>query len=152
MEPNKYQQGKIYTIRSHKTEQIYIGSTTQPLHKRLYEHRVSYKSWLKDNLRHYYTSFEIIKEDDHYIELLEEYPCKSKAELNRREGEMMRQNACINKKIGGRTMKEYYHDKHEQILEEKKQYAKDNKDIIAQRRRKYYQDRKNKISVKSIDE
>jgi hypothetical protein len=32
---NKYQHGKIYTIRSFQTDKFYIGSTTQPLSKRL---------------------------------------------------------------------------------------------------------------------
>jgi hypothetical protein len=40
MTDNKYQNGKIYTIRNKNDETlIYIGSTVQPLHKRFYEHK-----------------------------------------------------------------------------------------------------------------
>ena len=36
--PN-YQNGKIYCIRSHQTDNIYIGSTTQKLCVRMAEHK-----------------------------------------------------------------------------------------------------------------
>ena len=65
---NKYHNGKIYTIRSPHTDKYYIGSTTQPLHKRLYGHRRGYEFYIKKKKR-YMTSFEVIKYDDNYIEL-----------------------------------------------------------------------------------
>ena len=40
-ENNKYQNGKIYKIWSMETDEIYVGSTCQPLHKRMYDHRKS---------------------------------------------------------------------------------------------------------------
>jgi hypothetical protein len=37
---NKYENGKIYTLRCHDDQTlIYVGSTTQPLYKRFYEHK-----------------------------------------------------------------------------------------------------------------
>ena len=42
-----YSQGKIYCIRSHETDLIYIGSTIQPLSIRMGKHRDSYKRYLK---------------------------------------------------------------------------------------------------------
>ena len=40
----RYLNGKIYTIRSFQTDKFYIGSTIQPLHKRLHEHRRKYNA------------------------------------------------------------------------------------------------------------
>ena len=82
---NKYMNGKIYSIRSYQTDKIYIGFTTQPLHKRLFKHRNGYKNY-KIHSKKYTSSFEIIKFDDNYIELIEEYPCVNKNLLHRREG------------------------------------------------------------------
>ena len=117
--PN-YQNGKIYVIRSFQTEDIYIGSTTEKISVRLSKHKVKYKLWLEGKA-HYYTSFEILKYDDVYIELLEKYPCDDKMELNKKEGEYIRSMSCVNKQIAGRTQKEYkkkYDEEHkEQILE-----------------------------------
>ena len=146
-----YNNGKIYTIRSHQTEDIYIGSTCSPLHKRLYFHKTNLKSWNKTNKR-YMTSFEIMKYDDAYIELLEDYPCPSKTHLNRREGRFIRNMDCVNKFVAGRTKSEYYQDNKEDIAqyyqdhkEERAQYYQDNKEDISQHKKQYYQDNKEKI-------
>ena len=86
--PN-YQQGKIYSIRSRsRPELIYIGSTTQPLSKRMVGHRApSYKC----------SSKEIINVGDSYIELIENFPCADKYELCARENRHMRALECVNK-------------------------------------------------------
>ena len=65
-----YKNGKIYAIRSHQTEQIYIGSTTQPLTKRLSKHKAQNCS-----------SRLILQYEDAYIELIENFPCESKTDL-----------------------------------------------------------------------
>ena len=83
----EFQNGKIYTIRSFQTDKYYIGSTNhKTLSQRLSKHKSNYKDWLKDKDSCYVTSFEILKYDDYYIELLELYPCNLKAELHKREG------------------------------------------------------------------
>ena len=46
--------------------------------------------------------------DNWYIELFENFPCNSKEELNKREGEIIREIGTVNKTIAGRTHKEYY--------------------------------------------
>ena len=83
-----YQNGKIYAIRSFATDKYYIGSTCNPLHKRLYQHK-SDKNSAKNRYR---TSFEIVKYDDCYIELLEEFSCENKNQLQKREGELIRES------------------------------------------------------------
>jgi hypothetical protein len=94
---NKYQNGKIYTIRSPYTEFYYIGSTCQPLSKRFYEHRINYDRYFKKygsypRKKHWITSFHIFQQGECYIELLENYACNNRDELIRREGELIRLN------------------------------------------------------------
>ena len=101
----------------------------QPLCVRMARHRRDYKKHFNENVS-YVTSFKILKKEDAFIELLENYPCSCKEELNKREGELMRENInCINKCIAGRSTK---------------QYRQDNKDKIQQCR----QHNKDKISAK----
>jgi hypothetical protein len=140
---NKYHSGKIYTLRTPQSEKYYIGSTTQPLHKRLHEHKRHYKRFQNDKYS-YVSSFDIIQYEDHYIELLEDIKCENKNELNRREGELIRQhkNECVNIKIEGRTKKEYYEDNKEIMKEQMKQYQQDNKEKIKEKIKQYQQDNK----------
>ena len=127
-----YQKSVIYTIRSFQTEDIYIGSTTQMLAKRFHTHKNDYKLYLAGK-RHYVTSFKLLEHGDAYIELLEAYPCNSKTELERREGQLIRELECINKNIPGRTKKEYYQDNRDKRLEQMKKYKEANKDKIKER-------------------
>lgn len=136
-----YQNGKIYTIRSHLTDEIYIGSTTQSLTKRLSSHKSKYKKWKKGE-KNYTTSFKIIEFGDAYIELLEECPCDSKMILEKREGELIRSTDCVNKHIAGRTMKEYYEDNRDTLLAQTKQYQQDNRDTYLAYKKQYYEQRK----------
>ena len=111
--PN-YQNGKIYSIRSHLTDDVYIGSTIETLAKRLFNHKRYYKQWLNKKTN-YTSSYKIIEKDfeNCYIELVENYPCNNKNELCRREGEIIRNTTCINKNIAGRTQKEWGNDNKE---------------------------------------
>jgi len=139
-----YKNGKIYTIRSHQTDQFYIGSTTQPLSKRFNCQKSRYKRYLLQ-LDHYISSFEILKHEDAYIELLEEFPCENKEQLCKREGELIRDNNCVNKRIEGSTRQEInkrYNNKLK-MKEYQKKYREDNKEKIKEYQ-KQYRDR-NKI-------
>ncbi len=135
--PN-YQNGKIYSLRSHQTDDVYIGSTTQSLAMRKAGHVCAFKKWMKGR-KNYMTSFEIIKYDDYYIELIENYHCNSKEELHKKEGEVIRETKnCVNKCIAGRSDKQYYEDNKERITEKHKQYYEDTKE----KRKQYYQNNK----------
>jgi len=125
-----YKNGKIYAIRSNQTDDVYIGSTCTPLHKRLYGHRSQYKRWKNGTNKNYMTSYKILEYDDSFIELLEEYPCENKIQLNKKEGEVIRNTPnCVNRFIAGRT---------------KKEWEEDNKDKMS----KYREENKNKINEK----
>ena len=138
--PN-YQNGKIYTIRSHQTDEIYIGSTANCLSKRFTEHKADYKRW-KDGKRQYTTSFKIIDFGDAYIELLENYSCADKNELNRREGELIRETKCVNRCIAGRTSKQYNKDNREAKLAYQMHYEEKNKEKISARKIQHYNNNK----------
>ena len=156
-EINKYNKSMIYTIRSPATDKYYIGSTTQILCKRFSDHNVNYKSYLKGT-GNYMTSFKIIELGDSYIELLEEINCENKNQLERREGELIREHKhnCVNKNIAGRTKKEYKIDNIDKtkqygidnieiILKRSKQYYDDNKEFVKANNKQYYNDNKDKI-------
>jgi hypothetical protein len=81
----KYQKGKIYKIVCKTTNKIYIGSTCEKyLSDRLKGHRIAYK-YKKDMTNYYCSVFEVLKNNNYYIELIENYPCTCKDELSRRE-------------------------------------------------------------------
>ena len=166
-----YKNGKIYSIRSYQTNNIYIGSTTQQLSKRLSLHRSHYKRYL-DGEYTYVTSFEILKYDDYYIELIEEYPCKNKMELYKKEGELIRHyDNAVNKVIPGQTQKEWknvnkdkvklydqkYKENNKDIIKEyrennkdnMKEYVNKNKDKIKERQKDYYNNNKDKMKLQS---
>jgi len=142
-----YKNGKIYAIRSYQTDDIYIGSTCSPLSKRFYEHKKCYERYLKCKYENV-SSFEIIKYEDAYIELIEKYPCNDKTELRKREGEYIRQMECVNKVIPGRKRKEWRKDNRDKIKQQNKQYKIDNKHNIKQYGKQYYETNKNKIKEK----
>jgi hypothetical protein len=102
----RYRNGKIYKLLDLTNGNIYIGSTIQRLSKRLYEHKSHYKSWLKGN-KHYTSSYEIIKNGNYKILLLEAYPCNNKHELELKEYEYIVATNCVNKVMPTRTQKQY---------------------------------------------
>lgn len=119
-----YKQGKIYKLTSGKTNLIYIGSTTQTLKKRFIEHISNSKK------NKGVTSGDIIKMGDCKIELIELFPCKFRNELHEREGEIQRENACVNLCIAGRTWKKWTKDNKEHIKVYKKEWYEENKERI----------------------
>lgn len=136
-----YQQGKIYCIRSHQTDDIYIGSTVQSLVKRRSSHKVAYKRYLEGK-RKYITSFELCQHDDIYIELIEEYPCDNRVQLEKREGYWMRKMECINKNIAGRSKNEWREDNKEIISKKKKEYYEENKEKFRDQYKEYRETKK----------
>lgn len=142
-----YSTGKIYAIRSAQTDEIYIGSTIQPLCVRMAGHREKYKQHLNgkgDNT----TSLKILQFEDAYIELLENFPCSCREELNKREGELMRENKkCINKCIAGRSPTQYYQENKDNILSKHKQYREENQDKIVAYKQQYYEENKDTIEA-----
>ena len=125
--PN-FQLGKIYSIRSHQTDEVYIGSTIETLSRRLSKHKQDYTGY-KNEKRRYITSFKILAYPDYYIELVENYPCADKGELTRREGQIIRETDCVNKVIPDRTKAEWRLDNKDRIKEQYARYYQNNKEI-----------------------
>jgi hypothetical protein len=142
---NKYARGKIYTIRSHLTNKIYVGSTVNKLSKRFNDHKSIYK-YHKEGKKYAVNKklavFEIFDIDFEgaYIELHHDYPCNNRNELNREEGKLIRELDCVNKSIAGRTTTEYYKDNRDECLNKTKQWHKNNPQYL----KDYYQDNKEK--------
>lgn len=145
-----YAAGKIYRLWSANCEEVYIGSTTQTLHGRYRGHKCDAKK-NKNN-----SSKIVIASGGAVIELVENFPCESKKELERREGEIIRSTDCCNKCIAGRTDKEwcadntgYYQqyrlDNAVEIAEYQQQYRITNADHIAEYQQQYQIDNREKI-------
>ncbi len=128
--------GRVYSIRSHQTNDIYIGSTTQLLSKRMVNHRDNYKQYLRTK-KMYVSSFEILKYNDAFIELIFEGEFESKDALRKYEGQSIREHECVNKRIAGRTRQEYDIDNKDHLLEVSKNYKEKNKERILQVQKKY---------------
>jgi hypothetical protein len=120
-----YAQAKIYKITHPAHELPYIGSTTQPLSKRLGNHRSSTK--LNCNRCRSRILFET---EGAQIELIESYPCTTQEQLLRREGDIIRATPCINRCISGRTAKEYKADNREKNMAYNANYRKVNRGKI----------------------
>lgn len=142
---NKFKNAKIYTIRYRNDDSlIYVGSTVQPLYKRLSQHKMDSKKPENEN-RQLYKKINETDFNDWYIELFEDCPCERKEQLLRREGQVIREIATLNKQIAGRTDKEYYEDNKEKNQEYFKDYRKNNKEKIKECDKKNYQNNKEKI-------
>jgi hypothetical protein len=130
--PN-YQKSKIYKLYSPSQNIIYYGSTCETLAQRLAKHKYSYKAYNNDNTKHYLTSFLVLECEDYKIELVEEYPCNNRQQLEKKEGEYIKANECVNKIIVGRTDKEYNIDNADKKKEYNKKYNIDNADKIKEK-------------------
>ena len=105
-------------------------------------HRSTYKRYLNSFSSERKAVFDLFDDygvENCIIELLENYPCNSKAELHAREGLHQRENDCVNKLIAGRSRKQYYEEHKEETKEYKKQWYAENKEHIANKSRANYE-------------
>ena len=157
-----YSNGKIYKIEPNVGGQegdIYIGSTTQPLSKRMVCYRSHYKQW-KEGTRGKTNSYDLFDKygiNSCVITLLESVKANSKDELLAKERYYIKSLDCVNKLVAGRTKPEYYTENNEQILQKAKEYYKNNKikkqsycgankEKIKEYQKQYYEDNKEKIA------
>jgi hypothetical protein len=143
-----YSKGKIYTIRCRTDDDlIYVGSTIQSLSTRFAKHRsnekVSLYKYINENCNGDWSNW--------YIELYELCSCNSKMELEKREGELIREISTINRKIAGRTGKEYRNDNKEILKENRNEYYQENIEKILENKKIYYIENKETINEKRKD-
>jgi hypothetical protein len=141
MSENKYKNGKIYTIRCRTDNSlIYVGSTTETrLSARFGKHKHQ-NTYINQYIKQ--TNGNWI---DWYIELHEEFSCENREQLNKREGEIIREIGSLNKCIAGRTDKEYREDYKEKIKEQQKNFREVNKDKILEKQKEYREVNKKKL-------
>ena len=135
-----YSKAKIYKIVCNTTGLTYVGSTIQKLSQRLSEHKGKYKLYLKGKTN-FITSFDIIKNNNYQIILIDECPCNNKEQLLREERKYIEKLGCINKIIPTRTKKEW----DEYNKQYYKQHYLDNKEKISKKKKQHYQYNKDKI-------
>lgn len=111
------QVGRIYKIQDRTTNLFYIGSTFKNINDRLKQHERKYKNFLDGNLINKYTSFEILKNDDYFIEEIAVLNVENQKELNKFEGQYIQlyKNDVVNKRIEGFSNCKYYLSNMERI-------------------------------------
>ena len=140
-----FKNGKIYCIRNWVDDDLYVGSTTQSLSKRMQTHRgnmYSEKCW---NYRLYQKMRDIGKEH-FYIELIEKYECDDIEELRKKEGEWIRKIGTLNQLVAGRTKQENYIENRDRILAEQREYNKNRKEEIKEYNKKRREDKREELS------
>ena len=149
----KYQRGKVYAIICNKTGRRYVGSTCEPtLARRLAEHVQHFKKAKK-----YITSFDIIKDGDYYIVLLEACPCNSRDELRMCEQKHIDLCDCVNKhkafqskeelaEYNKQYLKQYYEQNRNKIVDKHKQYYEQNRDKLIDKQKQYTEQNCEKVS------
>jgi len=143
-----YSKGKIYmlepTIEYNKGD-IYYGSTIQPLHKRLYEHKKSFKRNEPINSKLLFEKYGI---ENVKIILIKQHPCNSKKELEAEEATYIRNNTCVNRNIPCRSPKEYREANKEKLQEYFKNYNTINSDKKKEYLKIYNESNKEKLQEK----
>ena len=115
-------QFNVYKLTCDTTGLVYYGSTKNTLNTRLTKHKNSYKRYLEGTGKKDCTSYQVLKNNNYKIILLE--TCFHVPHMVERETYYKEHNECVNKytpAVAGRTMKEYYEDNREKILQKKKQ-------------------------------
>ena len=117
-----YSDAKIYKVLNTVDDEVYVGSTTQSLSKRMGKHR---RNATQRNTQ-LYQHMNNIGINNFYIELIETYPCNNTDELHKREGEWIRQMGTLNQIVSGRTAQQYRADNKDKLREQNLQYRKQN--------------------------
>ena len=148
-----YSKAKIYKILNTVNDSCYIGSTCQPLSKRMAKHRSVMNNDVKKG-RKLYTSMRELGADKFYIELIIELDDTQNVEqLRKVEGEYIRQLGTLNMTIAGRCRKQWneehkehlkalkqqsYIEHKEERKEQHKKYKEEHREDILQKQRDYY--------------
>ncbi len=153
---NKYNNGKIYTIRCKDDNNlIYVGSTCQALYKRWHEHKKGIDNPNYQN-KLLYIKMKEKGVDQFYIELYKEVECENKEQLRKAEGEIIREIGTMNQMVAGRTRHEYNIEEREKIQiynknyrethqEQIKENRKNNKEKLCEYNKNYYKENSTKF-------
>ena len=127
-----YGNGKVYQILNNVDDDVYVGSTCQPLSKRMAYHRVNMGAPKKKNTR-LYAKMRELGAESFYIELVEDCPCENKEQLRRKEGEFIRERGTLNMCQAGRTRREHYQDNIEHFRQKDKEWREKHQEQLKER-------------------
>tara|TARA_R110000751_G_scaffold43398_1_gene100197 strand:+ start:221 stop:523 length:303 start_codon:yes stop_codon:yes gene_type:complete len=92
-----YSDSKIYSVKCLETGLEYIGSTARKdIRARKREHKNHYQRY-KRGTYGYNTVFQIIEKNNYSMEVVEEFPCVTRTELEARESYWINNTDCVNK-------------------------------------------------------
>ena len=134
MTDNQYMNAKIYKILNSSNDDVYVGSTIQSLSQRMAKHRSSIKHKPHYRLYQHMQKFGV---DTFYIELIENYPCRSKDELRAKEGEWIRRIGTLNDKVAGRSGKDWYNEHREEHSAKCKEYRQNNLEAVKEKAKQF---------------
>jgi hypothetical protein len=143
--PN-FKNGKIYKISDVNEEEVYIGSTSKSLCVRMANHKGNFKLYQKGKhgKTKVFEMFEKYGVENCKISLLQRYPCKSREELNKKEGEYIKQFPnCVNKNIAGRKREDWVLENQDKLKQIRKEWLIKNPEYP----KTYYQQHKEKIDL-----
>jgi hypothetical protein len=140
---NKYECGKIYRLVDQFNNTVYIGSTTLTLNLRMNAHRCDMKNEISSTCKELKEKIGI---ENITIELIEEYPCETKLQLEQRENFHIKNNEGIFNKVESGRVGLHYKEYYEQNKERIKEYYK--KPEQKEKQKKRYQKNKEKIKQK----
>jgi hypothetical protein len=92
-----YADARIFKLIDNTNQNVYVNGSIRDLCQRLANYKAKYKSYLKNKSNKYLIEFEIFKNNDFSIELIEMCPCKNKDELNKHIYRNVSLIDCINK-------------------------------------------------------
>ena len=145
-----YKNAKIYSIRNNITEDLYVGSTCQPLCKRWWSHKSALRRSDTQSLPLYTKMLELGKEN-FYIELLLNFPCNNKEELRAKEGEYIRKLATLNTNIAGRNRNSWRADFPEKGRVQAQQYRETYPERVKESQRKYREKYRDKLRTTNLE-
>jgi hypothetical protein len=90
-----YSRSKLYYIIDKTNGDKYVGSTIEKIWRRKAKHKDAYIQYCKNNAS-WCASFNIIKNGNYEIELIEDYPCENDEQLRIREQFWIDTIDCIN--------------------------------------------------------
>jgi hypothetical protein len=147
---NNIYHGKVYKIVCNITNLIYIGSTIKSICARLAIHKYHYQKYLEGK-SNYVTSFEIIKNGNYNIFLVENVSYSNKKDLRAKERYYIETLDCVNKNIPCQTKKEYYgkyyEKNHDKIRDRMKIYRIEHKDQTKEYKKLYKEKNREKLNI-----
>ena len=147
---NKYINSVVYKIycKDENVKDIYVGSTIN-FKKRCKDHKSRCNNINSE--KYNYKLYKFIRDngnfDNFIIEIIKEYPCENKNQLETEEDKyIVELNPTLNSFRASRNQKQYYEDNKEKLAEKDKQYYEKNSEKIKEKSKQYYENNKERIA------